>query len=351
MEFTNESMTRYWILYNTKNITVNLTLIEQHDVNGFHLQTNQIPLSFSITATIYLTFVSLAIIMGNLLIILSIWKSSSFHKMTYFFLVSLAVSDLLNGVLTVPLYIGWLHNASLFSNPVACYFILSNSLFLSVASILNLLIVTLERFFAICYPFFYKGLFLQNKLTKVVVTCVWLTSLLMTLVSMTSRKDNFTKCSYISVFYPDFLLTAVVLGVFLPLSLMIAMYCRIFFVIRKHLSLILETVSFSPTGFRETRIKNNQTQQKISKTLFLVLFCFVFAWGPFFFVIFLHSVCESCKIPMIAFEIILIFAFTQSLANPLIYCLRHASFRKAVASILNCKHILAAQSEVQQISL
>eukprot|EP00066_Takifugu_rubripes_P027511 XP_011616777.1 PREDICTED: trace amine-associated receptor 7h-like [Takifugu rubripes] len=84
--------------------------------------------------------VDLIIVCGNLLVITAILYFRQLHSPTHYLILSLAVADLLVGVLVVPF--------SAVRN--------SCDMFLSTTSILNLCFISLDRYHAVCQPLKYR---------------------------------------------------------------------------------------------------------------------------------------------------------------------------------------------------
>nr|KAG5693383.1 hypothetical protein BaRGS_015670 [Batillaria attramentaria] len=107
----------------------------------------QLPWVVTFLTVVYLIIMVLSIC-GNALVILTVWRNSHMHTVTNYYIVNLAVSDLLVSVLVMPLklleYISpcaW----NVFGNPVLCpilYYILPIFVF---ASVLTLVAISLER--------------------------------------------------------------------------------------------------------------------------------------------------------------------------------------------------------------
>lgn len=285
--------------------------------------TGDIPDYFKLLATVYLIIVDFLIVSGNswvLFIILSRQRKSMYV------LSSLVVSDFLTGVTSIPLYLIWLHHKELFSSLPMCYATLMVALFLSVASILNIIAVTMERFIAICYPLLYKTHIKVsfNRTLSLVVGSIWTASLIVSVLSMTFMRTDYTVCSYYTVFQEQFLLWTITIGVFVPLCLLVLVYVKILFSVRESMnSHHTGTPATSDSGsFRHKALK------RLIITLFLVLSCFIICWCPLLITVVVLVLCKQCQLPKIAYETILLLGFTNSLANVFIYCLRHKSFRR-----------------------
>ena len=107
-----------------------------------------------IVYTILETIVSICAILGNLLVILVFLQDRRLRKVTNFYIISLSIADLLVGAIGIPsailTRIGIPHNSIRL-----CLTMLSLLVVLCTISILNLVDVSLDRYWAILHPLDY----------------------------------------------------------------------------------------------------------------------------------------------------------------------------------------------------
>ncbi|XP_043925852.1 neuromedin-U receptor 2-like [Protopterus annectens] len=115
---------------------------------------------------------------GNLLVCIVIVKHRNMKTPTNYYLFSLAISDLLVLIFGMPLeiYEMWNHYPFLFG-AVGCYF--KTALFETVcfASILNVTIVSIERYVAIVHPFRAKSDSTRKRALRIIIV-LWIFSIL-----------------------------------------------------------------------------------------------------------------------------------------------------------------------------
>ncbi|XP_053996655.1 D(2)-like dopamine receptor isoform X2 [Hylaeus anthracinus] len=79
------------------------------------------------------------------------------------------------------------------------------------------------------------------------------------------------------------------------------------------------------------------TEQKASKVLGLVFFTFVLCWAPFFLLNILFAACPTCPVPGHVVDTCLWLGYVSSTINPVIYTIFNKTFRAAFIRLLKCK--------------
>ncbi|KAI7791833.1 dopamine receptor D4 related sequence isoform X1 [Triplophysa rosa] len=119
----------------------------------------------------------LIIILGNVLVCLSVLTERSLKTATNYFIVSLAVADLLLAVLVLPLYVyseflGGIWTLSMY----ICDALMTMDVMLCTASILNLCAISVDRYIAVVVPLKYnRNQFSIRQLA--LITATWVLSL------------------------------------------------------------------------------------------------------------------------------------------------------------------------------
>jgi hypothetical protein len=122
----------------------------------------------------WLSFICFLTLLGNILVILAVYRETSLHSATYYYIVSLAVADLCVGVIVIPLAIFFeLVVASPF--PFLCQLWHVTDVGASTASILALCIIALDRYIAITSPILYPRSFIARH-SSIVIAGIWFCS-------------------------------------------------------------------------------------------------------------------------------------------------------------------------------
>ncbi|XP_006642527.1 D(4) dopamine receptor [Lepisosteus oculatus] len=112
---------------------------------------------YNFPALIFGILLIVIIICGNLLVCLSVWTEKALKTTTNYFIVSLAVADLLLAVLVLPLFVYAEFQGGVWSlNAVLCDALMTLDVMLCTASIFNLCAISVDRFIAVSIPLNYN---------------------------------------------------------------------------------------------------------------------------------------------------------------------------------------------------
>ena len=219
-----------------------------------------LPLQFTTRKIIILlsmTFVSIATVLGNLLVLISYLKSQELRKSTNYFIISLAVADFFIGLLLVNFYSVYLLYGYWPFRASVCNMYLSLDYWLSQASVLNLVATSVERFVAIKLPLRYR-VAKKHRITLFSIVGLWAASFLIWVPPIllfqykdgqpTSSEDT----SFIKVFHKKWYvsLITVCIAYYAPVLVVTILYIKICFLIIK------QRQKFRTTKYANTSSKN-----------------------------------------------------------------------------------------------
>ncbi|KAM9370372.1 5-hydroxytryptamine receptor 6 [Phaethornis superciliosus] len=322
----------------------------------------------SIWVAAFLCFIILLTTVGNFLLILLIVTQRSLRNTSNYFLVSLFMSDLMVGLVVMPpamlnqLYGRWVLRGDF------CSLWYSFDVMCCSASILNLCVISLDRYLLIISP-------LKYKLRMTSCRALWLilaTWTLAVLASFLPIKMGWHKLEFevqaLNVTSPGdddqcrllvslpYALVASCLTFFLPSAAISFTYCRILLAARKQAVQVASLTSnmatattadgttpqvpcalSQPGGTSESRRFTNKHSKKALKaslTLGILLGMFFVAWLPFFVTNMTQAVC-SC-VPAGFFDVLTWLGYCNSTMNPIIYPLFMRDFKRAMGKFLPC---------------
>ena len=242
-------------------------------------------------------------IIGNLLVCVSFYAARELRTLCNYFVVSLAVADILVALLAMPFWcaLQLSHNAWTLG-PALRRFWDCVDILCGTASIMNLTAVSIDRHYAITLPLSYPYVMTSTK-TLAMIAGAWAYAGLVSglrLVTWGGRSA-----------YMYFVVCASFL---LPLAIMLAMYLRIFAVARQQVKRISGNIA---------------TDIKAARTIAVVIGAFVICWSPFFVIVFGFSVSQSFPVPPAVYNAAKWLTYLNSCLNPVIYTSLNRAYRSA----------------------
>ena len=271
---------------------------------------------------------AVAISIGNSLTFIVLLGSKHFRRKKFCLLMNLAVADLLVGGVAIPLDVyTWLPDNFDLWGPVdsdldfqsAAVFCL---LLATFASVTNLTMISLERFYATLYPFHHR--LLKTQIYVLLVFFVWAVAAVPFVMSFIYSHGLISSDVFIyfrSLFVSFLLLTMCVtyIGVWIKIK----------------------------WGTRPQQHRVNKRDYKLTVTLFIVTVLSLLAWLPIQVMSIVLSADTSFVWPtwptLLRIELSLkLLLFGNSLVNPILYSMRMPEFKEELASI--CSSVTGRKS-------
>ena len=283
---------------------------------------------------IYITaeaVVSILTIVVNGLVLAALWRYSRLRTVTNYYIGSLAVADILVGLLCLPL-VGVVY-AGFPKNFHAC--VLVNSLvncFINV-SVLSIVCVAFERHMAVRYPMFHLR-FATKKRASWLVAAMWALGTVLgsaAFMGLHTNPEGFQTCSYRRVIHLYYTVYLQFFGFLLPILLvMLVFYVRIFYAFRT-----AEIIRLTSITRKQSLVKvltqPSKKEMKLSKSLALIFALFALCIVPLYVVncIRLWSPATPINRHVALFTVVL--THFNSVINPIVYAVNEKGFR----SVLN----------------
>uniref|UniRef100_A0A3P9CNW3 Trace amine-associated receptor 13c-like n=1 Tax=Maylandia zebra TaxID=106582 RepID=A0A3P9CNW3_9CICH len=286
--------------------------------------TSQAALLYTLLAS-----VSLLTVVLNLLVVVSISHFKQLHTPTNALLLSLAMSDLLVGLLVMPIeglrYIEtcWLLGRLMCAlSPYLSYCLISVSLG-------SMVLISVDRYIAICDPLLYSSKITVNRVKLSVCVC-WACSLLYNgciLMEHIGWPDRFSSCHGECVVFisqtsgtVDFFLSF--LG---PCGVMFVLYMRVFVVAVSQVRAIQSqaAVRAAPAA--------KKSELKAARTLGILIAVFVMCFCPYYYPS-LAGVDTFLSLP--SYAMVCWIMLINACVNPVIYVLFYPWFRRAIRFIV-----------------
>ncbi|XP_073426485.1 LOW QUALITY PROTEIN: 5-hydroxytryptamine receptor 6 [Dendrobates tinctorius] len=296
--------------------------------------------------------------LGNSLLILLIFTQRSLRNTSNYFLVSLFMSDLMVGLVVMPpamlneLYGRWILDAEF------CCVWYSFDVMCCSASILNLCVISLDRYLLIISPLKYKLRMTSCRALGLILATWTLAALASFLpIEMGWHEPGFDLSSNLTfmsekqcrlIVSLPYALIASCLTFFLPSAAISFTYCRILLAARKQAVQVASLTTNVPNAsFNHVQVlavpvvegrrfvtKHSKKALKASLTLGILLGMFFVAWLPFFIANMVQAVCDC--VPPGLFDILTWLGYCNSTMNPIIYPLFMRDFKRAMGKYLPC---------------
>nr|XP_054774676.1 galanin receptor 2a-like [Lytechinus pictus] len=323
-------------------------------------------LSYLSTTIVYVLFGVFGII-GNGLVLLVIARVGDLQSITNLFIANQSLIDLCTSVILIANYVLPLPSLPKDRPGLAtfiCRYWYSRYPFWSliVASSLNLVLMTLERFCAVFYPIRFRQ-HTNYKLLKFIAFLPWAIGFLFQLSSgyFTSFDGNdciqsfFSHPAFKNVFQP----VAVTLEFILPVVVMVVVYTGIFIRLRNdgmrafNHSTRGEKKPDPKIGSQQPRIADyrSRARRNIIKTLLMVSVFFIVCWSTNMVLLFIFNCCGGgVDLNSLLYKISVILGFGNMWINPFIYSFQYRWFQKGLRKVF-CKGNRKSKTEaVQTIS-
>ncbi|CAJ1053368.1 trace amine-associated receptor 13c-like [Xyrichtys novacula] len=294
-----------------------------------------------------LSSVAVFTVVLNLLVIVSISHFRQLHTPTNLLLLSLAISDLLVGLLVMPMETVRFVETCWLLGDFICALSYIIGFTLTSASVGNMVLISIDRYVAICYPLQYPNQITRSRVELSVCLC-WACSLLyngLILKDHLRQPDRHNSCygeclvviNYVSGTV-DLVFTFV--G---PCLVIVILYMRIFIVAVSQARAMQSHVTV--TAASKVTVRAKTSERKAARTLGVVILVFLMSFCPYYYPSLAgQDISNSAS----SWAIVSWLVYFNSCLNPLIYALFYPWFRKAIKFIVTLK-ILEQYSSLANI--
>ncbi|XP_073730866.1 trace amine-associated receptor 13c-like [Misgurnus anguillicaudatus] len=266
----------------------------------------------------------------NLLVIISISHFKKLHTPTNMLILSLAVADLLVGLIVMPLEaIKLIETCWYFGDTICRLFILTVGL-LTSTSLSNLVLIAVDRYVAVCHPLLYPQKITMTRTIIIICVC-WFSSstynILIVITTSTSKYTCYGECTIIITF--AWTIIDLFMSFLIPCTVIITLYLRIFYVAH-HQVKVINSLMRSGKHLTEGSVRR-KSESKAALTLGIIVTVYLFCWIPYFIL----SLTPNTSMTSAIAYFILWMLYINSALNPLIYAIFYPWFRMTVKHILN----------------
>ncbi|XP_055063771.2 trace amine-associated receptor 13c [Misgurnus anguillicaudatus] len=275
----------------------------------------------------FISVTSVFTVFLNLLVIISISHFKQLHTPTNVLILSLAIADLLVGLILMPVQGIKLIEPCWYFGEIFCAIFPLIFYVLVTASLGNLIIVSVDRYIAVNDPLRYPTRLNINRAALAIIVN-WLFSFVYCFIllyeSFISPEKNH-RCIGECILYIKlgYIITDVLVTLVTPCSVIISLYMKICFVARQqaqHLNSVSD--------------KKAMSEKKAAKTLGIVVMVYILCWIPYYIAALIlgQETSDSLVINIMYWVLC-----TNSCMNPIIYAMFYRWFRISAKYILTLK--------------
>ncbi|KAK7913712.1 hypothetical protein WMY93_013923 [Mugilogobius chulae] len=279
-----------------------------------------------------LSAITVVTVVLNLLVIISIHHFRQLHTCTNLLLLSLAASDFLVGFIQMPFQIFFYHGCW-YLGDFACALSNLSSFLVVSASVGNMVLISVDRYIAICDPMFYPSKVTVNRVKASIFLC-WIFSTVHAvwiLRDLLGQPDIYNSCigeCVLIVNYAEGVVDLVV--TFLaPIIVITFLYMRVFVAAVSQARAMRSQISSITIG--PIAVTVQKSEMKAAKTLGLLVVVFLLCSCPYYC---FTVAADSNLFGASSGEAELWLIYFNSCINPIIYVFCYPWFRKTVKMIL-----------------
>ncbi|KAI6208801.1 G-PROTEIN-RECEP-F1-2 domain-containing protein [Aphelenchoides besseyi] len=330
--------------------------VEAQELLVIHHSTNlRLPLPVLFFFSVPATVIILLTIFGNLLVLC--FKARVGRTNTTLLVWNLGLTDFLVGVFVLPMGAVHLITRKWLFGRLLCRIWVAADVTFCTCSVVTICVISADRYLAVTRPLRYKSIVTKMKVISVMLV-IWTFS---STILVTTVKWESSDCVDETICFAGneirYLAHSVVFAFFLPASVTLTLYWRIYKLARNrqkaldrgflmilghNMNFLTNTLSQSTTlrvhfgrnnGMVEQQRRVLRTHERIAKTLGVVSCSFLFCWLPFFSLYLTNYQCRGC-IPTLAIDIASWLGYCNSMLNPIIYSFTVKEFKRSALRFL-----------------
>ncbi|XP_053284999.1 alpha-1A adrenergic receptor [Pleuronectes platessa] len=377
MSLSTDNVTAFWKNSSSSDLDGTPGLFSQvnstNGSGGNHTEPSEVHLSRAIPLALVLGAFIVFAIAGNILVILAVVCNRHLRTPTNYFIINLAIADLLLGTTVLPVSATleildyWVFGR------IFCDIWAAVDVLCCTASIMSLCVISIDRYIGVSHPLQYPGI-VTEKRALLAMLGVWVLSVVISIGPLFGWKQppspDDTVCPITEE--PFYALFSSLGSFYIPLVVILVMYCRVYIVAKRttknleagvmrermnssELTLRIHKgsqvqeqdpgASSGPGKGRAQQARSSLTvkllkfsrEKKAAKTLGVVVGMFTLCWLPFFLALPIGSFNVNLRPPEVLFKVIFWLGYFNSCLNPIIYPYYSREFKLAFIRILRCQ--------------
>ncbi|KAJ7998746.1 hypothetical protein DPEC_G00208070 [Dallia pectoralis] len=296
--------------------------------------------------TVLEVLIAIICCLGNAPVIWAVWSSCALREPTFCFMLSLAVADFLVGFVAVPFAV--LVDGQVSTSFNVCLIISCVVIMLTMASVLSLLAIAVDRYLRVVIPLRYRKTVTERRSWLVVGSC-WFFAFLLSSPPIlgwnrqegSPSRNSSINCRFIAVIpgsymvYFNFFLCTLT-----PLLVMTVLYFYIFCKIKSNLHGKVRCGSASHIYY--------QKERNLAQSLVLVLLLFAIGWLPLHLMNCVAYFGNASVLPRMGFHVGILLSHSNSAVNPIVYAFKIPKIQEAFLRIWKSFFVCRDYSQTSQ---
>ncbi|XP_026074868.1 trace amine-associated receptor 13c-like [Carassius auratus] len=279
----------------------------------------------------------------NLLVIISISHFKKLHTPTNLIILSLAVADMLVGLIVIPIEgIKQIETCWYFGDTYCGLFVIIVRLLL-ITSLSNLVLIAVDRYMAVCHPLLYPQKMTTTKTLISICLCWFCCSVYIICFVISNGYFNMsdkTLCygQCIVLITPAWRFIDLIVSFLFPCIVIITAYLKIFYVVQQQVKVINSQI-YGIKCVVDISVRR-KSESKAALTLGIIVTAYLLCWIPFY-------ICSLTKNTAISSTTLTFLTWTfhiNSGLNPIVYALFYSWFKISVKHILTLRILQPASS-------
>ncbi|XP_051500427.1 trace amine-associated receptor 13c-like [Myxocyprinus asiaticus] len=300
---------------------------------------------FNVLLFLYISVICMLTVCGNLLVIVSIAVFKQLHTPTNLIVLSLAVSDFLVGMCVMPVESIRSINSCFYMGKSQCLIFNVIVSIIGSVSLMNIVFVAIDRYFAVCNPLQYMSKMTIRK-TLSYIGFGWTMSILYNLVIIGFDYSNQPGTTLICMRECAVPVSNsrgpidLIVSFLAPCIVMVILYIKILKVALRQAKAISNSTKKGASQINQK--SSRKSEMKATKTLGTIVFVYLICWIPWYIMtINIQHFQNSYE----TFSALLCLFYTNSCINPFIYAVSYPWFKKSAKLVLTLKIFQAASKQ------
>ncbi|KAG8443570.1 hypothetical protein GDO86_012105 [Hymenochirus boettgeri] len=318
---------------------------------------------FSVFSVLILTLLAMLVVatfLWNVLVLVTILRVRTFHRVPHNLVASMAISDVMVAALVMPLsLVHELNDRRWRLGRVLCHIWISFDVLCCTASIWNVTAIALDRYWSITRHLEYT-LKTRKRISNIMILLTWLLSSVISLSPLFGWGETFSEeneeCQVSQD--PSYTIFSTFGAFYLPLSVVLFVYWKIYKAAKfrigskktntitpmpevievkeaSHQPQMVFTVRHATVTFQtDGDTWREQKEKRAALMVGILIGVFVLCWIPFFITELINPL-FSCDIPPIWKSIFLWLGYSNSFFNPLIYTAFNKNYNNAFRNLFS----------------